>query len=100
MKVTFEVSGGFVALPGVQEPRSIDTATVDVALSDQVEAILRDVVFFEMPARLDTSQPGAADYFVYTITVRDGDRVHSVTLTDPVADERMAHLINILKTDR
>jgi hypothetical protein len=54
--------------------------------------------FFGLPARVDTTSPGAADYITYTITIEDDDREHTVILTDPVSDERLVRLIDHLRT--
>lgn len=99
MRVTLEVSGGFFASPVLNEPHTIDTTEIDPVRAGEVEAIVRDARFFELPARLTTTTPDAADYFIYTITATDGDRVHSVVLTDPVSDAGLMQLIDILKND-
>lgn len=97
MHITLEVSGGFVASPVLNAPHTVDTSTSDSVRASELERLVRDVRFFDLPARLGASSPGAADVFTYTITVNDGDRVHSVTLTDPVADEGLARLVDQLR---
>jgi hypothetical protein len=98
IQITLEVSGGFAALPGLNAPRSIDTAALDHARATEIESIVRSVRFFELPARVDTTNPGAADFITYTITIEDADREHTVMLTDPVSDERLIRLIDHLRT--
>jgi hypothetical protein len=99
MKITLEVSGGFAALPQLSKPRSIDTEAVDPARARELESIVRDANFFELPVRSDTTSPSAADLFTYSITVKDEDREHTVELTDPVSDERLIRLIDTLRSN-
>lgn len=98
MNITLEVSGGFAAAPGLSAPHVIDTAAIDPARASEIELIVRSTHFFDLPARVSTPAPGAADYFVYALTIKDGDRVHTVVLTDPVSDDGLMRLIDILKT--
>ncbi len=97
MQIIFEISGGFAPTPGLNAPRTIDTAAIDPARASELESIVRDVEFFELPTRLNTTNPNAADYLTYAIKIKDGDRVHSVVLTDPVSDEGLTRLIDILR---
>lgn len=98
MKITLEVSGGFAALPALNAPRSIDTATMASDRASEIESIVRSTGFFELPLRLDTTRRGAADHFIYTITIEDGGQVHTVELTDPVTDDRVMRLIDAVRT--
>jgi hypothetical protein len=98
MQITLEISGGFASTPGLNAPYTIDTSAIDPARASELESIVRDAHFFELPARLNTTNPNAADYFAYAIKIEDGDRVHTVGLTDPVSDEGLTRLIDILRT--
>lgn len=97
MRVTLEISGGFFASPALNGPFTIDTSTIDPVHASEVEAIVDDVRFFELPAHLNATAPGAADHFEYTITARDGEQVHSVILVDPISDVGLAQLITLLR---
>ena len=98
MHITLEVSGGFVASPVLNAPHTVDTSTIDPDRGSELETLVRDVRFFELPARLGAPSPGAADFFAYTITVNDGDQMHSVAFTDPVADDGLARLVDLLRS--
>jgi len=97
MKITFEVSGGFAALPQLSKPRLIDTDAIDPVRARELESIVRESNFFALPVRPDTTSRGAADFFTYSITIQDEGRKHTVELTDPVSDERLMRLIDTLR---
>lgn len=97
MKITLEVSGGFAPTPSLSAPHSIDTSLIDAALAREILSIVQEAHFFDLPGRVSSAPRGAADYFVYAITIKDGDKVHSVVLTDPVSDPALVRLIDILK---
>jgi hypothetical protein len=97
MKITFETSGGFAALPAPGQPVTIDTARIDPQVADDLETCVRESRFFDLPATIDTTQKGAADYFTYTITVQDGPRLHTVQLTEPITDAVLDRLVSGLQ---
>jgi hypothetical protein len=97
VKITFETSGGFAALPAVGEPVTIDTARIEPQLADQLETCVRESRFFDQPATIDTTQQGAADYFTYTVTVQDGPLLHTVQLTEPITDAALERLVSSLE---
>ncbi len=71
MKITFEMSGGFVHLPALSRPVIIDTAQIDPQVANQLESFVRESRFFDQPARAGTTAKGAADYRTYTLTVQE-----------------------------
>jgi hypothetical protein len=97
MKITFETGGGFALLPAPGQPVIIDTAQVDPQVADQLETLVRESRFFELPALIDTTQEGAADYFTYTVTVQDGPLINTVQLTEPIADAVLERLVSGLQ---
>ena len=97
MKVTIETSGGFASFPALSRPVTVDTAAIDMALARELERLVRAAAFFDRPARIDTTEKGAADYQTYTITVQDGPRVHTVCLTDPLTDSSLEKLVSRLR---
>jgi hypothetical protein len=97
MKITFETSGGFAYLPALGKPVLIDTAQIERQLADQLETCVRESRFFDLPALIDTTQKGAADYFTYTVTVQDGPLIHTVQLTEPITDAKLERLVSSLQ---
>src|SRR6187431_1672539 len=97
MNVTLEISGGFAPTPSLSVPYIVNTDEMESLRASEIETIVRDSHFFELPNRVETAPRGAADYFVYAITIKDGDRVHTVVLTDPVSDPQLMRLIDLMK---
>ena len=94
MEIIFAMSGGFAYVPALAKPFIIDTARIDAKIGRQLEFLVRETRFFDLPACLETPVPGAADYRTYTITVRDGPRAHTVQLTDPITDANLERLVS------
>ncbi|HWJ71776.1 MAG TPA: protealysin inhibitor emfourin [Kaistia sp.] len=94
MNITIEISGGFAATPGLSGPFSFDTKDIDPHIAKEIESLVSDSKFFELPAVVNITPTGAADYYTYTITVRDGIRSHSVRLADPVTDPSLERLVS------
>jgi hypothetical protein len=97
MKITFTASGGFAHVPALSRPVVTDTAQLDPRIAQQLESLVRESRFFEQPARVSSPAKGAADYRTYTITVEDGQRVHTVELTDPITDANLERLVSSLQ---
>ncbi|MGH9355376.1 MAG: protealysin inhibitor emfourin, partial [Terriglobia bacterium] len=53
--------------------------------------------FFDLPAIANVPSPGAADYRIYTITVEDKGRHHTVSFADPVNNRSLLALRNCLQ---
>ena len=53
--------------------------------------------FLQSPLQPDPPAPGAADYRTYVITVETPQRTHTVTVHEPVKDEYMRRLIQLLR---
>jgi emfourin len=97
MKIVFETSGGFVFIPALGKPVTIDTTQIDPTAARELESLIRDARFFDQPAHAPPPPSGAADYQTYTITVQDGPREHTIELTDPIADPTIARLVVALQ---
>jgi hypothetical protein len=93
--VQFQTSGGLAYIPRLAAPVAID---VD-ALGDQerrtLEQLIADARFFDLPARIQSR--GGADRQSYTITIQDGARAHTVSVSDPVQDPGLQKLIQRLR---
>lgn len=86
--------GGFGYFPGRNQQIAIDTAEMSGEDALVLENLVNSARFFEQPEALRT--PGAADYRSYSITVRDGDRSHTISVSDPVHDPAIQALIDYL----
>jgi len=97
MKLTFKMSGGFAYIPALSKPVIIDTDQIDPEVADQLRSLVQESRFFDYPEIIHNLSKGAADYLTYTITIEDGSRVHTLQLTDPIADVNLAQLVSFLK---
>jgi hypothetical protein len=75
--VTLRKSGGYA---GIEEERRVDAASLSEPERSRLRELLDGAGFFGLPAEA----PGAigADLPRYEITVRDGDREHTVAWND------------------
>jgi len=96
MKISLEKSGGFAYMPGLDKPIAVDTQTLDAPVARRLTDLVQRADFFSLPP--GTSLPsGAADYHSYKLTVQDGTREHTVTLTDPLSNADLSQLIDELQ---
>ena len=96
MKIVFETAGGFVFLPALGKPVTIDTAQMDAHAAHELEALVQDARFFDQPAAIAPPE-GGADYQTYTLTVDDGRRAHTIQFTDPITDLALGRLVSQLQ---
>ena len=94
MRIKFEMDGGLAYFPGLNTPFSIDTAHMEPQQASQIESMINNVRFFDLPSHAGTLAPGAADYRTYTITVEDGQRSHVVQVNDPVGNTVLQELVD------
>ena len=86
LQITLKTTGGIAYFPGLSAPRTVDVSTLDAERQRQINDVLGAVRFFDLPSRAPARR-GAADYQTHTITVTDGDRQHTVEVTDPLSPE-------------
>ena len=78
MKIAVKQSGGFAG--EVKDLLQLDTAQMEPSVSQQVERIIGDVKFFDLPAVVQGDV--GADFLRYEITVTDSGRQHTVSFQD------------------
>jgi hypothetical protein len=100
MRITFHSDGGFGYFPGLSRPVTLDTTELPGDEAARIEGLVRAAAFFERPAEGRAAAPGAADHRTYTISVDDGARAHTVTVTDPVEDPGLDALIGHLQAEQ
>jgi hypothetical protein len=96
MRVVFQVSGGIAALPGLAAPRVIDVDALDPDARTTVERLVDEAHFFELPPRLPAPK-GSADCQLYEIAIEDGQRRHTVVVSDPVTHPALQALVAHLR---
>jgi len=100
MRITLKIEGGIAHFPGLQQPLSVAVDSLPAAEQSQMRELLSACDFFHLPARLDVPAPGAADYRTYIITVQTAQQTHTVTVYDPVRDQRLQELIQLIRATR
>jgi hypothetical protein len=78
MRISAKRSGGFAGL--TEDVGTVDTAQLDAVTKLQVEQMIHNMGFFELPATV--SGGIGADLFNYEITVSEGGRQHTVAFTE------------------
>lgn len=94
MKIHFERSGGFM---GMTMATDVDTESLSPEEANQVEAMINTNSFFELPAQLMSSTPGA-DQFKYKLTVEVAGRKKTVEIGDTAVPEILQPLLRRLTT--
>ncbi len=96
MRVRFQASGGIAAFPGLDGPRTVDLDELPQEQRESLKELIREVDFFELPGRLGPPR-GSADHRSYEISIEDGDRRHTVVISDPVPTRTLQALIARLR---
>ncbi len=85
-------TGGF---GGMRREIRIDTSVLFREDQALLERLVGEAGFFGLPGRFPRPSKGA-DYFTYTITVDDGDRRHTVEVSQPSLPEGLRPLVREL----
>jgi hypothetical protein len=100
MRVELLTEGGVAFFPGLSKPIVVDSATLPEAEARQLEQLVADARFFELPAASRALPKGGGDMRSHTITVKDGRRTHTVRLIEPIEDPHLQALIEFLQAQR
>jgi hypothetical protein len=94
--VTFKSSGGAAFFPGLAKPATIESEGLEESDRLELEALVREARFFELPDRIPPSA-GAADYQTYSISIEQDGRVHAVTVSDAGITPELQALVQKLR---
>jgi hypothetical protein len=94
VKITVQLQGGFGYFPGLAAPRVLDTAQLDARDAGRIRATLAEARFFDRPEPQPLALPDAR---TYTITVDDGTRERCLQFSDPLPDEHLETLVNLVR---
>jgi len=94
MRIEIERSGGFAAM---LVKATIDTRSLSAEQAKELESMVNAAGFFELPAKA-ASPPGGADQFNYKITIKVGDKKHTVETNDEAAPASLRPLLIRLMT--
>jgi hypothetical protein len=95
MRVFLQQEGGFAGL--VRPPLVVDTTQLAPEQQRELDRLIVECNFFQLPSDGPTPAEGAADYVTYTLTVEREQQTHSIRVTDPVTDAALAALIAFVK---
>lgn len=86
MQIQFKTEGGIAFIPRLSQPTTINSQELSNEQRDELQRLITEARFFELPRKLGPPPPGAADYQQYTVTIKEDGRQHTVQFTD-FADE-------------
>ena len=90
MLISLERSGGFAGISKVIE---IDSAKLSQNQAEQLLMLLETANFFNLPAYI-ADESKQRDRFQYTLTVKDKDKQHTVTVNESSIPETLKPLID------
>jgi hypothetical protein len=94
MKIKFERSGG---ITGMISNFSADTTSFSPSEADQIQQLINDSRFFDLPEESAPPPKGAADYFEYVITIeKERGQSHTIKTTDITMPPTLKPVINFL----
>ena len=73
----------------------LDISGLDESEQTEIEKLVRDVDFFNLPESL--VDQNAADFNSYTITIKSNGKEHSVTVSNFSINDNIAKIINRVK---
>jgi hypothetical protein len=98
MKITLETDGGFAHIPALNRCLVVDTALLESSLTTQLESLVQQARFFELPAQAGAAPArGAADLRTFTLTVRDQQRTNTVHFSEPITNADLGRLVSSLE---
>lgn len=100
MRIRFTMEGGIAFFPGLSKPAVIDTVSLSQKDQAEVQRLLRETRFFELPENGEAPPYGGADRQRYTITVEEDGKSHTLRLVDPIQDSHLQALVHYLRQKR
>lgn len=94
MQVTVIRTGGFAGLH--QQLGPVDTSSLDPEIADEIERIITELDFFNLPERLPTTRT-ISDGFSYAVEVVDDGRDHTVRMEDGSEDPAAIQLFQVIR---
>ena len=95
MKISFESSGGFA---GMHTSVALDTDSVSSEEAQQLNDLIINSNFFDLPSESPKPKPGSADYIGYSITVDSEGRKHTVRTNDTTMPSNLSPLVRFLQS--
>jgi hypothetical protein len=96
MHIYFKQEGGFAFIPNLAKPKEIDTENLEKEKAEKLVSYVKNANFFQLGDSLGQMPAGAADYFTYTITIKEPGRQKTIKIVEPIADVALQNLIDFL----
>lgn len=96
MKIHFQLSGG---LEGIVTDIKIDTETISSEQSSNLENLINDSNFFDLPEKIPTKE-NPADYFIYKISIEEQTKKHSIERNDFTLEPKLFPIVDYLKNKK
>ena len=100
VRITLKTEGGLAHFPGLQQPVQVAVPALPNEAQSQLHNLIEACDFFNLPERPARPAPGAADYRTHVITVETAHKTHTVTVYEPVKDEHLRQLIQLVREMR
>ena len=97
MRVQFQTEGGIAYFPGLATPQTIDVEALDEQARRELVELIDRAQFFSLPQELP-APPGAADFQTNVVTIEDGERRHTVRVSDASGHPEVQTLIARLRS--
>jgi hypothetical protein len=97
MRVQFQTEGGIAYFPGLATPQTIDVEALDDQARRELVELIDKAKFFDLPRELPAA-PGAADFQTNVVTIEDGERRHTVRVSDASGHPELQTLIARLRS--
>ncbi len=95
MRISFEQNGG---IAGLSKKINLDTSFLPSAEVQQVQSMVENSNFYELPNNTGQPDPNAADYLKYKITLESEDgRKHTVETTDVTTPAALSPFVGYLR---
>ncbi len=92
-------STGVAYFPGLAQPVTIDTRELSEPEAEELQRLVDEARFFDLPSATRTPYRTLPDMWLYCLTVEEGDRCHTIRLTDPAGDPILQTLLDVVRHD-
>jgi hypothetical protein len=97
MRITLQAQGGLVYIRGLNRPVTVDSSDLSSDRAEELERLVSEARFFDLPPSMGTPAPGAADYKSYTLTVEDGAKRNAVSFDDTTGNATLRALRDFVR---
>ena len=93
MRISFERSGGFA---GITMKTAVDEKDLAPGEAQKLRQLVEEADFFNSPGKIMARSP-QPDRFQYELRLEEGNRQHTVTMSEETLPEKLKPLIKWLK---